>query len=268
MATLHTLEKAGRVLDLFTRQAPEWRVWEVAGALDLPRSSAHALLSSLADIGLLMWRRGGRYRIGWRVMELSEIQRLTLDLRGTAQPVLEHLVDRYGETVQLGVREQYHVLYLDKFRGTHNVSVQGFPIGSRAAPHCTGLGKMIMAGNDPQEVRDHLARGPLKKYTEATITDPAAFLAEITTIRQQGYAYDQGETIDGLFCVSAPVRDDLGQVVAAISMSAPRDRFERFRTEYTKGIVEAAAQISRNLVDSRLNTEERHVDHPDFGSGR
>ncbi|NLT31750.1 MAG: IclR family transcriptional regulator, partial [Propionibacterium sp.] len=255
MATLNTLEKAGRVLDLFTRANPEWRVTEVATELGWPRSSAHALLSSLVDIGILMWRPGGRYRIGWRIMELSEIQRLTLDLRSTAQPVLERLVDRFGETVHLGVREQYHVLYLDKFRGTHNVVVQGSPVGSRAVPHCTGLGKVIMAGNDADELDDYLKRVPLRKFTEATITDPKKFLAEIATIRRQGYAYDRGEAIDGLFCVAAPVRDDLGQVVAAISISAPQDRFERLQTEYTKGAVEAAGEISRMLVDSRLDTE-------------
>lgn len=127
---------------------------------------------------------------------------------------------------------------------------------------------MIMAGGDPKELHDYLARGPLKKFTEATFTDPQKFLDEIAMIRQQGYAYDRGEAIDGLFCVAAPVRDDLGQVVAAISMSAPQDRFERNRTEYTKGIVEAAAQISRNLVDSQLATESDYVDYPDFAAER
>lgn len=262
MATLNTIEKVGRVLDLFTRDEPEWGVSEVATALGVPRSSAHAVLSSLVDIGLLQWRPGGRYRVGWRVLELAEVQRRTVDLRAAARPTLERLVAEHGETVHLGVRERYHLLYIDKFVGTRNITVQGASVGARVAPYCTSLGKMIIACGDPSELEEYLSVTTLNRFTPTTITDPVAFRAEIETIRRQGYAYDLGEANEDIFCVAGPIRDDLGQIVAAASMSCPQNRFERNRAGYTRAIVEACAQISRALVDARLGGADDTPDYP------
>lgn len=144
MATLNTVEKIGRVLDLFTRESPEWGVSEVAAELGAPRSSVHAMLSSLVDIGVLRWRLGGRYRIGWRILELADVHRSSTDVRAVAQPVLERLVLEHGETCHLAVAEQRHVMYIDRYMGTHNITVQGVPVGSRLEPYCTGVGKALM----------------------------------------------------------------------------------------------------------------------------
>lgn len=262
MATLNTVEKVGRVLDLFTRDEPDWGVSEVAAALGVPRSSAHAILSSLVDIGILQWRTGGRYRVGWRVLELAEVQRRTLDLRAAARPVLEKVVEDLGETVHLGVRERYHLLYVDKFLGTRNITVQGGQVGARAVPYCTSLGKMIMAAADPTELPEYLSFTTLRRFTPATITDPEALREELEQIRRQGYAYDLGEAVEDVFCVAAPVRDDLGQVVAAVSISSPKNRFDRYRTEYTRRIVEAGQAISRALLDASLATGDDSIDYP------
>lgn len=262
MATLNTVEKVGRVLDLFTRESPDWGVSEVAKALDVPRSSAHAVLSSLADIGLLQWRPGGRYRVGWRVLELAEVQRRTLDLRAAARPVLERLVEEHGETVHLGVRDRYHMLYVDKFVGNRNITVQGGQVGARAVPYCTSLGKMIMASAGISELPEYLAFTTLRRFTPSTITDPDALKAELQEISRRGYAYDLGEAVEDVYCVAAPVRDDLGQVIAAVSMSSPKNRFERSRQEYTQAVIAAGHEISRALLDASLTTGDDSIDYP------
>jgi DNA-binding IclR family transcriptional regulator len=102
---LQTIQKIGPVLDLFTAQRPDWGVTEVADAVGAPRSSAHALLTSLAETGLLQCRARGRYRLGWRVVELNEALRASVDLRAVAYPVLRRLADQYGETVHLAESE-------------------------------------------------------------------------------------------------------------------------------------------------------------------
>lgn len=262
MATLNTVEKVGRVLDLFTRDDPDWGVSEVATALGVPRSSAHAVLASLADIGLLQWRTGGRYRIGWRVLELAEVQRRTLDLRAAARPVLERLVAEHGETVHLGVRERFHLLYLDKFVGTRNITVQGGQVGARAVPYCTSLGKMMMASADPSELPEYLATTTMRRFTPSTITDPDALQTELEAIRRRGYAYDLGEAVEDVYCVAAPVRDDLGQVVAVVSISSPQGRFERSRQMYTQAVVAAGQEVSRALLDASLSAGEESIDYP------
>lgn len=262
MATLNTVEKIGRVLDLFTRERPEWGVSEVASELGVPRSSVHAMMASLVDIGLLRWRLGGRYRIGWRILELADVHRSSTDIRAVAQPVLERLVLEHGETCHLAAAEQRHVMYLDRYLGTHNITVQGAPIGSRLEPYCTGVGKALMAYLDVNEVADYLATVKWKRYTAATITDADELKRELAQIREAGLAFDLGEAVEDVRCVAAPVRDELGEVVVAISMSAPVPRFDKHREKYARAIKQAATEISRLLVDSREQALDHSRDFP------
>lgn len=262
MATLNTIEKIGRVLDLFTRDRPEWGVSEVAAELGVPRSSVHALMASLVDVGILRWRMGGRYRVGWRVLELADVHRSSTDVRAVAQPVLERLVLEHGETCHLAVAEQRHVMYIDRYLGTHNITVQGVPVGTRLEPHCTGVGKALMAHIDQNEIADFLATVPRKRYTPSTITDAEEIKRELARIREAGVAYDLGEAVEDVRCVAAPVRDELGEVIAAISLSSPVSRFEKNRDKYTRSIRQAAAEISRLLVDCREKARDYGRDFP------
>lgn len=262
MATINTLAKAGKVLDLFCPERPEWRVTDVADVLGVPRSSAHALLSSLAEIGILQWREGGRYRVGWRVLELAEVRRQTTDVRAAAAPVMERLLRMHGETCHLAVRERMQVLYIDKLLGNHNITVQGARVGTRLEMHCTAVGKVLLAFSDPGDLDAFLAVATLRRHTPATITEPGAFRAEMAKIRSQGVGFDLGEAVEGLFCAAAPIRDELGQVVAAISLSSPVDRFRKHRDEYAHSVKAGAADISRALVDSAPGLADQDCDYP------
>lgn len=250
MSSLSTVRKLGPVLDLFTVDTPEWGVSEVSEALGIPRSSTHALLTSLVDIGLLQCRVRGRYRIGWRVVELAEALRGRLDVRSIAAPVLDNLVAQHGETSHLAVMERMQVLYVDKVMGTHNVTVQGARIGARLDLHCTGVGKLLLAYQGQADIEMFLERQTLPRRTPATITDPEAMLAELRAIRRQGFAVDRGEAVAEIHCTAAPIRDDMGVVIAAVSSSAPKDRYASRRAEITQAVVAAAGQITRTVSDT------------------
>jgi DNA-binding IclR family transcriptional regulator len=86
---LTTLLKAGQILSLFDRDHVEWRISDVAAKLKIPKSSAHDLMSSLTHIGLLSQTDEGRYRLGWKLVQLSETLQMTTELRSVAQPVME-----------------------------------------------------------------------------------------------------------------------------------------------------------------------------------
>lgn len=225
-------------------------VSEVAGRLDIPRSSAHALLASLADIGLLQWRDGGRYQIGWRVFELAEVRRGMLDVRAAAEPVLQRLQRTHGETCHLAVRDRCSVLYIDKVLGTHNITVQGARIGTRLECHCTAVGKVLLAFASDDIVDKCLSSAALTKRTARTISTAAQFRQELAEVARRGHAYDLGEAVDDVHCVAAPIRDEFGQVVAALSLSAPVTRFEKQQSLYTGAVREAALEVGRALVDS------------------
>jgi len=221
------------------------------------------LLSSLAEIGLLQWREGGRYRIGWRVLELAEVRHRTFDVRAAAEPVLARLVAKHGETSHLAIRERYSVLYVEKVLGTHNITVQGAKVGTRLEMHCTAVGKVLLATADPGFVDEFLATTPMPRHTASTITDPDKFQAELAEIRGRGgIGFDLGEAVEDVYCVAAPIRDELGAVVAALSMSSPIHRFTRNRSEYAVSVRAAAQEISRALVDSAPSREPDTRDYP------
>ncbi|WP_020660810.1 IclR family transcriptional regulator [Amycolatopsis benzoatilytica] len=252
MANLQTIGKIGPILDLFTADCPEWGVREVAATVGIPRSTAHSILASLVGTGLLMCRIRGRYRIGWRVVELSEALRGTVDVRSCAAPHLERLVEVCGETSHLAVMERGRVLYVDKLLGTHNISVQGAKVGSRLEGHGTAVGKVLLAQLEDAELGRMLESTPLRRLTPETITDPTVLRSALRQVGTVGYAVDLGETIPDVHCVAAPVRDELGSVVAAISVSVPAARFRVHRAELTRAVVDAARATSRELVDSSL----------------
>jgi DNA-binding IclR family transcriptional regulator len=244
---LQTVQKIGPVLDLFTAQRPEWGVSEVAAALGLPRSSVHAVLTSLVDTGLLQTRFRGRYRLGWRVVELNQTMRSSVDVRSLALPILQKLVKDHRETAHLAVMENGKVLYLDKVIGTHNLIVRGAHIGTQRDAHSSGVGKILLAGESWTE-RHPALNQPLRRFTASTIVDPRQLGAELDKVRKFGVAYDEGETAPEVRCVAAPVKDELGSVIAAVSITVPVTRFPQRLSELTAAVKAAAKEVSQKVA--------------------
>jgi DNA-binding IclR family transcriptional regulator len=244
---LQTIEKASEVLALFDREHTEWGVREVAEALGLAKSSAHDLLASLAQVGLLGKNDGGRYRLGWRLVTLSETLLVTTELRREARPIMEELAAQYQETIHLAVLDDTKVVYVDKLEGRQAVRVELTSLGTRLYAHCSSLGKVLLAYRPEAEVKRIVKAEGLPRFTANTITNAGELELALTTIRKQGYAFDLEEILPDLCCVGAPIHDHTGHVVAAISMSVPAYRFQRSQIEFRKAIVRAGKMISERL---------------------
>ncbi len=220
----------------------------------------------LVETGLLQSKGRGRYRIGWRVVELSETLRGTVNVRSVARAVLERLVRDYGETSHLAVMERSRVLYVDKILGTHQVNVTGARGGAQLEPHCSAVGKALLAHLSDEEITRILGGQPMRRLTSTTITDLKALFAELIAVRRVGVAYDVGEAAPDVHCVAAPVRDDMGVVVAAVSVSVPANRFVRSKPEFTAAVKAAAADISARLADAEDTHAEPLLDDPFAGA--
>ena len=244
---LQTIEKASEVLALFDREHSEWGVREVAEALGLAKSSAHDLLASLEQVGLLGKNHEGRYRLGWRLVTLSETLLATTELRREARASMEELADQYRETIHLAVLDDTQVVYVDKLEGKQAVRVELTSLGTRLYAHCSALGKVLLAYQPEANVKRILKAEGLPKFTANTITNADELEQTLAKVRKQGYAIDQEEILPDLCCVGAPIYNHTGQVIAAISMSVPAYRFQRSQLEFRKAVMRTGKIISERL---------------------
>jgi len=244
---LQTIQKAGEILALFDRDHTEWGVREVAVKLKMAKSSTHDLMASLAKLGFLNKTEDSRYRLGWRLVTLSETLLATTELRKEAHPVMEELAAQYQETIHLAVLDDTQAVYVDKLEGRQAVRVELTSLGARLYAHCTALGKVLLAYSPEEEVKRIIQAAGLPRFTPNTITDKEELGQTLVKIRKQGFAYDMEEILPDLCCVAAPIYNHLGQVVAAISMSIPTYRLRRSQTEFRDAIVRTAKIISERL---------------------
>lgn len=239
--------KVARLLDLFTPECPEWRVGEVAEALDVPKTTASELMTTLAEQRLLRRTEGGRYRLGWRLFELSHNLMDTTEFRTEAQAIIEDLVETHRETVHLAVLDNMQAIYIEKRQPTPAMKITASRVGTRLHAHCSSVGKVLLSACEWERVEEALAHQGMPAFTPNTIVTPQRLAEELAWVRERGYALELEETLIGLCCVAAPVCDAAGQVVAALSISPPAFRFEEHEQEYTQAVIEGAKRISERI---------------------
>ena len=247
-APAQSVKSAGRVLDIFELLAAEpegLSTTELAVRLGIARSSAHALVATLAARGYL--RRDGleskRFTLGVPLVQLGLSVTDRLELRTAARGVLERLVATWDETALLAIATQAEVVYLDKVV-SDRFGFRTDPRTSARRPiHSHSLGKALLAAAGDESL-GALAR-ELEAVTEFTIVDPEELLEDLRRTRERGFAMDQQEAVLGVCCVGAPIRDHTGRLAAAISLSTIR---EYYRPEVTGPAVrDGAFQISRAM---------------------
>jgi DNA-binding IclR family transcriptional regulator len=250
VALLHTVSQAGAVLDLFSIQNPEWGVRQVARTLAIPKSSAHQLLSSLEQIGLLHRMVTGRYRLGFKILTLGQCLLFNTPWRDVAHRALVKLESQTTQTLQLAVLDGGRLIYVDKILGTSPKAVISSQsnIGLAVSPHANALGRVLLSGKSWRVVLNTLSPSGLEAHTAHTITDQNAFRTELEQIARQGYALDLEESQIGVCCIAAPIRNHNGDVIAAIGLCLHSSRKEGVTDFLSELVVQTAAVISRSIA--------------------
>src|SRR5260221_3358806 len=244
---LSSVANAIRLTKAFSEQEYEMGISALAARLGLAKSTVHRLASTLVEYDILEQNREtGKYRLGLALFELGALVRRKMDAVSESRGQMHALVESTGETVQLAVLDHLSVLYIRIRESRQAVRMSSSP-GSRAPAHCTSVGKVLLAHQPPEIVKQVVDNG-LTRYTENTITSPERLFDELASIRTRGYAIDDEEIEVGLRCVAAPIRDHTGQVTAAISVAAPVQRMTKRNLQTTvPTIIAAADSISKRL---------------------
>lgn len=223
-------------------------VTEIADELDMPKSTVHNHLRTLADERYVV-REGGTYRIGLRFLELGEYTRNRRKIYQVARPEVSELAEETAETVNAAVEEHGEGIYITRAHGDRAVSDDTYA-GKRMKLHCTALGKSILAELPESRVAEIVETHGLPRRTENTITDLGELEAELESIRERGYAYDREERLRGVRCVAAPVVTEDGSVVASLSVSGPTRRMEgdRFHEDLPELLRSSANVVEINMT--------------------
>ena len=237
-----SLAKAMRVLECFMG-CTELGVTEISEELGLYKSNVHDILSTFEALGYVdQNERTGKYHLGCRVLELSHALTSSMGFRKTTYPHMKRLAEEVGETVYLGVPDGFDVVYLDAAYPGHEYMTRAM-LGDRAHMYCTGIGKAILSRMDEKNWAK-LITEPLEPYTASTITDPEQLIQELRATRERGYAVDNMEHEHGIRCVGVPIVNNMGAVVAGMSISCPSPRLDDDKVQlYAQRLCEVAKMV-------------------------
>jgi DNA-binding IclR family transcriptional regulator len=244
---IQSVDRAISILEFFTAERHEAGVSDIARTLHLNKSTTFGLLSTLERRGYVEQNPdNGRYRLGLKSIEIGTTKLAGFPLTRAAHPVLCDLVARLGETAHLAVYDRGEVVYVDKVEADNALQISSF-IGKRNPSYCTGVGKCLLAFQ-PEEEIERVIRAGLPPRTPKTLVDPEIFKQELSRVRRNNRSRDEEEFVMGLICSASPIRDNRGQVCAAISVSAPTIRASSGTMSHIDDMVsEAATRISEAL---------------------
>ncbi|MGQ4555498.1 IclR family transcriptional regulator domain-containing protein [Halobellus sp. GM3] len=205
-------------------------VSEVARAMDVSPSTAHAHLKTLEEESWAV-QREGQYHLSLQFLEYGIFARDQWDIVEYARPHLKTIAEETDESVWLVCEERGYGVYLDSVLGEHGVAVGG-TTGSSVPLHWIAAGKAVLAQYPEDRVREVLRQRGLQASSPNTITDRKALMEELETIRETGIAYSEGELFEGVRAVGVPIMYD-GEVLAGLSIAGPSNRLrgEYFREE-------------------------------------
>jgi DNA-binding IclR family transcriptional regulator len=221
---VQSVDRALAIMELLLRAGEPLTVREVAVGTGINRTTAHRLLASLHRRGWIERAAGhGGYRPSLRYLALVRASLDGRDFVEEVRPAMERLSLLSRETVHLGVLDNNDILHVAKVDSPELVGVSS-RVGTRAAPHVTGLGKALLAAGTDEELEAYL-KVARKRADPQTPLDPASFREEIALTRQRGYSTDDGESSAGVRCLAVAIRGVDGRPLFALSLTGPSGRF-------------------------------------------
>jgi IclR family transcriptional regulator, KDG regulon repressor len=220
---------------------------EIAKDLPFSRTTIHRILYSFEKLGYVEKAEiTSHYRLAAKFFELTGPAFHFRHLQSVAKSVMQNLVTRHAETVNLGVLDRGQVAYIDVFQSPSTLRIAAFP-GDRNPVHSTALGKALLAFLPEPEINAILSEQPLIKKTSKTITRKGHLLEHLASVREQGVAFDLEENLGGVTCVAAPIFDPAQRAIAAFSISGPTARMSA-KLNAVKDDVRAAALIVTRML--------------------
>ncbi|MCF7352560.1 DNA-binding transcriptional regulator KdgR [Vibrio sp. CK2-1] len=223
-------------------------VTELSQRLMMSKSTTYRFLQTMKVLGYVEQEgEADKYSLTLKLFEVGAKSLEYVDIISLADKEMRVISEKTNEALHLGALDVDHIIYTHKIDSGYNLRMQS-RVGRRNPLYSTAIGKVLLADRDTEFVRKTLKDVDFIKHTEKTHEDVDQLLAELVTVKQQGYAEDNEEQEPGLYCIGAPVYDRFGHVVAGLSISFPTIRFDENRkAEYVAMLQNACKNISEHL---------------------
>jgi DNA-binding IclR family transcriptional regulator len=244
---LSSVGTAIQLLKAFSEEQVDIGISELSRRLGVAKSTVHRLAATLAAEGLLEQdRESEKYRLGIALFRLGALVRRRMDISSQGRPYIYELREKTNETVHLAILDGTEIMYVYNLESTQAIRMRS-DLGVRKPAYCTAEGQAILAFQ-PQPVIDAVIAQGLSPRTPQTITDPAGLIKALAVVRQRGCAIEDEESEIGMRGISAPIRNDAGDVVAAVGLAGPATRLSKKAiAAFVPHVIETA-----DLVSSRL----------------
>jgi DNA-binding IclR family transcriptional regulator len=244
--SVKSAERTIQIIELLSLHSDGLTSKQISQELDVAPSSTFELLKTLTKNDYAILDENKKYSIGPKLINVGLRTSGMLNLNKLAQPLLKEAMNILGETVFMAKLLDDEVVYLSKMNSPRTISTNA-EIGSKKPVYCTGLGKAFLAFM-PKEDSDQLIKNlDIIPYTKHTVSNEDSLKEQINLFREMGYAIDSEEIEEGLWCAAAPVFDVNNIVVAAISVSGPKDRMKEKKEKVVDTILNITKQLSSQL---------------------
>ena len=242
-----TTQRTVEILKLISRNPEGITLDEICARLDLPKTSAYDIVTTLVEMGMANVKKGAKqiYTIGLAAYRIGINYTNNLDFLGIIEPELKAFSRSVGKTVFFGVRSDHDVVYICKFE-PENPIITTATVGTKNPMYCTSLGKAILAYMDEETRGQIMGRIKFRQKTENTIMSREALKAELEKVRSQGYALDAREMEDHMECAGAAVFGPDGSVMGAIRVSSLYKQEEDYDA-LGQVVAKKAEEVSRLL---------------------
>jgi len=242
--SIQSLDRGLMILEAVGRSGDPVSLGYLTGLIGIDRSSVFRLANTLKRRGFLSNPSSSKeYVLGPSIWRLSRQYDWSNMLATVAHEHLKLLAETTNETAHLAVREGRNALFIDHVAANHVISISG-QTGELVPLYCTSHGKALLADLDLSALKALFGTKGLKAHTKTTIGSVDELAQACREIKARGFATDDGEYLEGVRCVAAPIRDRDGVTSGSIGISAPATRFPKERyAESGAQVLEIARQI-------------------------
>ena len=242
--SIQVIERMMTLLDELAQHPEPVALKILAAETGLHPSTAHRILTAMVNDRMVERVDQGSYRLGIKLLELGNLVKARISVREHALPFMRELHAATGEAVNLSVRRDDEIVYVERTSSGRALMRVVNIVGARAPLHIPAVGKLFLAEDGPEGLRAYAERTKLPAHTRNSLTTISALEKELEKIRKQAFAQDAEEAELGVRCIAASVRDDSGAMISGLSVSAP---VERMKTTWAGLVKETAERISRSI---------------------